>query len=310
MNIKSINIVPNVLYIAWVDEKLTMGIPTGKHLMGVFVPTLRSAVYMDHPGELTCQEGNITIRYITLQKFLSSLGKGDLTSVLLAYSYTNKDAVVFQTQIWREQIIENLEKLINFDLYGTASIIHKYLRYFRYTKEYIEELKQLREEIQQFDKDDSIHDIIDLIDWQHYKIIRPYQTHSGEIHHTTVGIDLLGRKMQDVRVDVLIDRIDMDLGDYYKRKKKLTPDILKKVFISLHIYGHLTFQRHVTFPFPKLLREIINQIIQQTDEACIVCMLKKFIVIDDIDVEDNFFYVHSRKVIEHIYRSIYNVQFE
>ena len=307
IQLKSKQIVPNVLYIASVDEKLTLGKEHTSRLMGVFLPTLRSIMYMDSPGRVDFTEGNITITYITLQSFLKGIGKGDMDSILLAYSYTNPEAIVYKHPLWEKYITSQLGNLVNFDLYGISSIIYKYLRHFEYTKEYIEELKHLREEIQEFDRDDSISDIIDLIDWNNYRIVRPYRSRRGENHHTQVGIDMLGRKIQDVRVDVLIDRIDMDIGDYYKRNRELTPDILRQVFIALYIYGHLTFRRHISFPLPSHIQNIMNRLILEPREECLRCLFMKFSLIDEIDIPDNFFYMHARKAIDAFYRDIYGL---
>ncbi|NOZ92520.1 hypothetical protein GM182_00190 [bacterium 3DAC] len=307
IQLKSKQIVPNVLYIASVDEKLTLGKEHTSRLMGVFLPTLRSIMYMDSPGRVDFTEGDITITYITLQSFLKGIGKGDMDSILLAYSYTNPEAIVYKHPLWEKYITSQLGNLVNFDLYGISSIIYKYLRHFEYTKEYIEELKHLREEIQEFDRDDSISDIIDLIDWSNYRIVRPYRSRRGENHHTQVGIDMLGRKIQDVRVDVLIDRIDMDIGDYYKRNRELTPDILRQVFIALYIYGHLTFRRHISFPLPSHIQNIMNRLISQPREECLRCLFMKFSLIDEIDIPDNFFYMHARKAIDAFYRDIYGL---
>ena len=307
IQLKSKQIVPNVLYIASVDEKLTLGAKHTSRLMGVFLPTIRSIMYMDSPGKVYFTEDGITITYMTLQSFLTGIGRGDMDSVLLAYSYTNPDVVVYKHPLWERYITSQLDSLVNFNLYGISSIIYRHLRHFEYTKEYIEELKHLREEIQDLDRDDSIADVIDLIDWSHYRIVRPYRSRRGENHHTQVGIDMLGRKIQDVRVDVLIDRIDMDIGDYYKRNRELTPEVLKQVFIALYIYGHLTFHRHISFPLPSHIRDILKELISQPREDCLRCMFMKFSLIDDIDIPDNFFYIHARKSIDAFYRDIYGL---
>ncbi len=304
-DIKSKDIVPNVLYIAYIDDRLILG-KNGTHLMGVFLPTLRSAIYMDLPGSVEFTEDNIHIEYISLQRFLNNLGKGQMESLLLAYSFKNKDAVVYMHPLWRH-IVEKLPLLINFDLYGVASTIYKYLRHFEYTQEYINELKQLRKEIQGFDRDDSISDILDLIDWTGYRIIRPYRIRKGENHRTQKGIDLLGRKIQDVRVDVLIDRIDMDLGDYYRRHRQLTPEVIKKVFTAIYLYGHLTFHKEVFFPLPKLLQDILNNMMSNPTTECLRCLYMKFSFIDDIDIQDNMFYIHARQIIETFYQTIYHL---
>ena len=308
-DLKSPKIVPSLLYLAAVDDSLILGEGSPHRLMGVFLPTPRSLMYMDIPGKVCMNEGNISIKYITLQKFLSGLGKGDMDSIVLAYSHTHIESVLYMHPLWQKLIIGGLENLINFDLYGVSSILHKHLRHFEYTEDYINELKMLREEIQDFDKDDSISDIIDLIDWSHYKILRPYRIRRGESTHTTQGgIDLMGRKIQDVRVDVLIDRIDMDIGDYRRRNRDLTTDIIRRIYTALYIYGHLTFQRTLSFPLLPILRESLLHLEKHRSTECLRCLYMKFSFIDDIDIKDNFFYMHARQVIEAFYREIYGIR--
>jgi len=305
--IKSIKIMPNVLYMAPIDDSMILGEGIPQHFMGVFLPTPRSIMYMDIPGEVTFHEGQKTIKYITLQRFLEGLGKGNLESIILAYSMSYAEMVVYRHPLWETLIYKHLHNLVNFDLYGVSSILNKHLRHFEYTDEYIQELKHLRQEIQNFDRDDSISDIVDRINWQDYHIIKPYTVHIGEDTHGKKGIYMLGRKIQDVRVDVLIDRIDMDIGDFKNRQRELTPDTIKRIFVALYIYGHLTFYRHLSLPLPRQFKDIIDTVAKRPGTNCMRCLYMKFLIIDDIDTEDNFFYIHARSVIEAFYKEIYGI---